>query len=71
MTALLLRLSPLAIVLGVVRLALVAAVGVLVVHPPEPDPVPREVTFLCRKADVTCRELLAEAKAIQATEQNR
>lgn len=71
MTRLLLRLSPLAIVLGVVRLALVAAVGVLVVHPPEPDPVPRPVTYICRKSDVVCRELVAEAKAIQAAEQNR
>jgi hypothetical protein len=60
--------SPLTLTMGVARLALVACVGVLVVHPPDPDPVPRPVTYLCEKTDWYCQQLLDEAQAIEARE---
>ena len=62
------HMSPLTLAMGVARLAFVACVGVLVVHPPDPDPVPRPVTFLCRKTDVVCTRLLDQAQAIEARE---
>ncbi len=68
MTRLLLRTRPLSLVMLAVELALVAAAGVFAVHPPEPEPVARDVVSLCRKSDVVCTELLAEAKAIEARE---
>jgi hypothetical protein len=65
---LLLRTRPLSLVMLAVELALVACVGVFAVYPPDPEPVAREVVWICRKTDVVCTELLAEAKAIEARE---